>query len=93
MDRTAVTPLYFNDDQRTRLSIICGGQVTDAEQALNRLEATQNLRLTAPGKKAVTIKLRPNLIQRMKTRCFGRTWPEALEEEVVFGLERYCQLR
>lgn len=90
----ASQPLYFNDDQRDRLEHLTGGsRLLDPETALSRIADSQSISITGPGAKPTKIKLTPEHIQRIKSRLFGRQWPEALEEEIVRALETFCAMR
>ena len=86
---TSITPLYFNDDQRARLSKALGRTISDPETILSRLHNLIDLNV---GKVKVTVPERVAL--RLKTRTpRGKTSDQYVEKVVVEALERETGLR
>ena len=91
---SATKGIYFNDKQRQRLQSLTGGTVlSDAEDALSRIESAQSFWVALPNGDATQVDLHPNLLSRLKTRCFGSTLGDLIKTETVHGLERFVGMR
>jgi len=78
--------IYFNEDQKKRLSNVIGHTVADAEGALQRLETS-----TVVDVSGFAFELDPRLIQRLKTRVFrGETYSDVMYREIVRALMTFA---
>lgn len=85
---TASKPLYFSDDQRQQLEQLLGRNVLHTADALLQIRNAMSVRI-----ERTVIKLKLNLLQKLKTRCIGMEWEKFLEQTTVHELERYVGLR
>jgi hypothetical protein len=94
VDHYGDRPLFFSDSQVKELESLTGGFIcTTSQKALDRLRSCQTIRIVSPDEEPVDIQLSSSLLTRLKSRCFGRTFPEAITEETIIGLEQYAQMR
>jgi len=78
--------IYFNEEQKKRLSNVIGHTVADAEGALQRLETS-----TVVDVSGFAFDLDPRLIQRLKTRVYrGETYEDVMHREIVRGLMTFA---
>jgi len=85
---TGSKPLYFDDEDRSRLEALIGKNVFSPTEALQLLERQRTLTV-----ENVDITLKPQLLARLKSRCFVPDFEAWLSKLVVEELERYCGLR
>ena len=84
----ASKPIYFDDTERQELERLLGKNVTSAREVLRILERNSSLSV---GSARVTLK--PNLLARLKSRCFVADFETWLSTLVVQELERFAGLR
>lgn len=84
----AQKPIYFDDTERQELERLIGKNVTSAREVLRILERNSSLSV---GTARVTLK--PNLLARLKSRCFIKDFEGWLSTLVVQELERFAGLR
>jgi len=78
--------IYFDEEQKKRLSNVIGHTVADAEGALQRLETS-----TVVSVEGYDFALDPRLIQRLKTRVFrGERYEDVMHREIVRSLMTYA---
>lgn len=85
---TASKPIYVNDTQRKRLDRLFGKNFKDADELIHMMERYVTARIGD-----VDIQLPPQLLTRLKTRCFGKPFEQFLAERTVEGLELYAGMR
>jgi hypothetical protein len=88
VDYTAKKPLYLNDYQRTKLDRLFGRNFSTPDEVTKAIEKALSVRV-----EEVPIALNPTLLSRLRSRCFGKTFEQFLQERVVAGLEEYCGMR
>jgi len=84
----AQKPIYFDDVERQELERLIGKNVSSATEVLRILERNASLSV---GTARVTLK--PNLLARLKSRCFVPDFETWLSTLVVQELERFAGLR
>jgi hypothetical protein len=87
VDHTAAKGLYLNDPSRRSLEVLLGRNFNTADDLVESVRKLAALRFPE-----VEIALQPQLLTRLKTRCFGKPFPEFLKERVVKGLEEYTMM-
>lgn len=85
-------PIYFSDDQRRELDGLVGKNVKDADDLIKWVKKALQIRVN-DGQLVHAFELKPNLVQRLKTRCFGTPFPKFLRDTITSELERYVGLR
>ncbi len=80
-------PLYFSDAERQELEHLLGRNLSSASEALAAVKRALTVKLDG-----VEVPLQPALLTRLKTRCFGKTFPEFLKERIVRGLEEFTMM-
>jgi hypothetical protein len=78
-------PIYLSDSERNELSLIAGKRITNTSDLLTWARHIASLKIGE-----VNIPLGEQLVKRLETRRFGKTWdsllralvPEKLEQEV-----------
>ena len=88
VDFTAVKPIYINDTQRKRLDRLFGKNFKDADEIIHIMERYVTARIGE-----VEVQLPPQLLVRLKTRCFGKPFEQFLAERAIEGLESYAGMR
>ena len=91
--RMAVTfvdskPLYFDDADRQDLEALLGKNLANARDALQTIRRYLTVKV-----EGVSIKLKPTLLARLKSRCFVADFGKWLTNIIVEELERYCGMR
>ena len=81
-------PLYFTDAQRQELDSLLKRNVGSAEKALSAIRS--QLTADVGGFKVL---LSPNVLQRLKTRCFGKPFEQFFRETVNRVLEEFVTMR
>lgn len=82
------TPLYLNDAERATLSQITGTLLRNSGDVLRW--ATKVSTMSVAG---VAVPLYERLTDRLRSRTFGKAWPDYLREKVVEKLEQEVGLR
>jgi hypothetical protein len=85
-------PIYFTDDQRRELDSLMGKNLRDAADLIKWVRKVLSVRVN-DGQKTHIIALKPTLVQRLKTRCFGKPFPAFLKDTTIIELERFVGLR
>ena len=85
---TSNKPLYVTDALRKRLERLFGRNFDKAEQLVEVMERYITARIGE-----VDVQLNPTLLNRLKSRCFGKPFEQFLTERVVEGLEEYAGMR
>lgn len=83
-------PIYFNDEERSKLESLTGGRILpDAKTALRRIINQASIILDS-----TKVAFSPTLLNRLKSRC-GRNQPftQFVKDEAVKGLERFAMMR
>lgn len=88
VDYTAQKPIYVNDTQRKRLDRLFGKNFKDADEIIQMMERYVTARIGE-----VNVQLSPQLLTRLKTRCFGKPFEQFLAERAVQGLEEFAAMR
>lgn len=82
------TPIYFNDTERSALSQITGKLMRNASDVLGW--ATKVSTMSVEG---VAVPLHERLMERLRSRTFGKLWGDYLRERVLALLEEEVGLR
>ncbi len=85
---TSTKPIYITDTQRKRLERLFGKNFKDADELIHMMERYVTARIGD-----VDVQLPPQLLTRLKTRCFGKPFEQFLVERVIEGLELYAGMR
>lgn len=88
VDFTAKKPIYINDTQRKRLDRLFGKNFSTADELIHMMERYVTARIGD-----VDVQLSPQLLVRLKTRCFGKPFEQFLAERTVQGLEEFVAMR
>lgn len=83
--------LYINDAQRSKLEKLFGKNFNSADDLVMSLESVLTIDILI--EKRVEILLKPNLIQRLRTRCLRGSFESFLQKEIVIKLEEFVGLR
>lgn len=87
-------PLVFTDEDRRTIESLLGKNVSTPTELIYLIRKSQSIRI---GNKldswSTRVELKPNLIQRLQSRCFGKSFDEFLKQTIVEGLERYVGIR
>ena len=81
-------PLYFNDSQRSEFETLVGRNVSTTVNALRSLRTAMTVRVDN-----VHVKLKPELLKRLKDRRMSMEWPDFCRLIIRQELERFCNLR
>lgn len=88
-DHNSLTPLYFNDQERSELEHALGHNCASPGVALAQLKNAVQLKVGE-----VLVELQPRLQQRIKSRVFrGEDYAKVVRREVVKGLEVFAGMR
>lgn len=85
-------PIYFTDAQRRELDSLVGKNLRDADELIKWVRKALSVRVS-DGQRTHIFELKPNLVQRLKTRCFGKPFPTFLRDTITVELERFAGLR
>ena len=86
-------PLYFADLDRQELEALLGKNVTSPVEVLRLLRTALSVRVSARPDISVRVDLKPHLLTRLRSRCFGKPFDEFLKLTITEALERYAGLR
>lgn len=81
-------PLHFNQAERQELERILAKNVFSTRDALILIRNAMSFRLGN-----LKLSLRPDLLQKLKSRSFGMAWDEFLAQTITQELERFVGLR
>lgn len=81
-------PLHFNQQERQELEKLLAKNVFNTRDALVLIRNAMSLRLANQK-----ITLKPELLQRLKSRCIGMEWDTFVLQTVTQELERFAQMR
>jgi hypothetical protein len=84
----AQKPIYINDDYRRTIEKLLGVNLNTPRQLIESIE-----RLVYVDVSGTTIRLPPPVLERLRSRCFGRSLKEVVQEQVVEGLEEFAGMR
>lgn len=85
-------PIYFSDLQRRELDMLMGINLTSADQVVDRVRRALSIKIH-DGKNPHTISLKPGLVNRLRSRCFEKSFPAFLKRTVLEGLESFVGWR
>lgn len=85
---TSTKPLYLTDSDRSRLERLLRRNFTSPHQLIEAIEA-----LITVSVGDVEVPLSPTLLQRLKSRCFGKTLEQFVVERTLIGLEEFTGMR
>lgn len=81
-------PLHFNQAERQELEKLLAKNVFSTRDALVLIRNAMSVRLGS-----LKITLRPELLQKLKSRCLGMEWEAFITQTVTQELERFVGLR
>src|SRR5215475_7760525 len=81
-------PLFFNNEERQELEQILAKNIFSTRDALVLVKNVVGIKIGSQK-----ISLKPDLIQRLKSRCIKMDWDQFLEETVVKQLEQFVGMR
>jgi hypothetical protein len=81
-------PLYINDDYRRTIEGLLKRNLNSPLDLVKAIE-----RLVDVDVSGAAVSLPPPVLERVRSRCFGRPLKEVVQEEVVRGLEEFAGLR
>lgn len=87
-DYNATKPLYFNDSQRRDMEALLGKNVSKPGDVLVVLRKALAIKING-----VSILLKPDVLERLRTRHHSGDFSEWLGVLVTQELEKYCGLR
>lgn len=85
---SSIKPLYLEDPKRKELERLLGVNIRSADHLISIVRSLQSVKVGD-----VSVPLKPTLLTRLKTRCFGKPFPDFLAERVSIGLEEYAGMR
>lgn len=85
-------PLYFCDTDRQELESLIGKNVNTPAEVLRLIRTALSVKISSRNT-TTRVDLKPNLITRLRSRCFGKPFDEFLRERIIEELERYCGIR
>jgi hypothetical protein len=84
----SIKPIIINDPQRRRLEELLGRNFSEAQELIRAIEHALTLSV-GDGR----VELRPRLLDRLKSRCFGMTFDTFIQMTITRLLEEFVQLR
>jgi hypothetical protein len=81
-------PIYINDDYRRTIEKLLGVNLNTPRQLIEALELIVYVDVSG-----TTIRLPPPVLERIRSRCFGRPLKEVVQEQVIEGLEEFAGMR
>ena len=87
-DHTAASGIYLDDAARNELSQLAGKLIRTPDDLLAWAKTMSTLHV-----EGVDIPLSTMLATRLRTRCFGHTWPEHIRKTVTELLEQSAGMR
>ena len=81
-------PLYFTDAQRQELDSLLKRNIGSSEKALASIRSQLTAEISG-----IKVLLPPNVLQRLKTRCFGKPFEQFFRETVIRVLEEFVVMR
>lgn len=88
VDHVSEKPLYIDDRLRRRLERLFGKNFDRPEDVVHMMERYVTARIGE-----VDVQLAPQLLTRLKSRCFGKPFDQFLAELTVEELERHVGMR
>lgn len=88
VNHTSSRSLYLTDTNRKRLERLFGKNFKDSDDLIHMMERYVTARIGN-----VEVQLPPQLLTRLKTRCFGKPFEQFLAERAIYGLEEYAGMR
>lgn len=85
---TSSKPLYFTDDQRRELERLLGRNVSGPAEALRLITSLVTMKVDN-----LKVELKPRVLERLKSRCFGKPFTQFLAQLVNDELERFVGMR
>ena len=86
-------PLYFTDEDRRDLEALLGKNVSTPIEVLRLLRTYHSVRISGKPDLNVRVDLKPNLLSRLRSRCFGKSFDDFLKSTIITELERFAGLR
>lgn len=81
-------PIYISDERRQTIERLLRRNLDNSMQLIEAIE-----RLVDVDVGGTKIDIPPQVLERVKTRTFGRPYRQVLSEEVVTSLERFTGMR
>jgi len=88
-----IKPLYFSDDERREIESLLGKNFNSIKELIRLIHIAMSVRLNGKPDVSCRVDLKPNLLTRLRSRCFGKPFEEFLSHTVVEELERFVGLR
>ena len=85
-------PIHFNDAERQELDFLLGKNVSSAREIIERVRRALSIAIKE-GNTRTFLTLKPNLVTRLKSRCFEPDFEKFLHRLIREGLEREAGLR
>lgn len=87
VSHTSTKPLYIDDATRQQFEKLLGRNFSTPTALLEAVKKALTIKLSG-----VDVQLPPQLLTRLKTRCFGKPFPDFLKDQVVHELEEYTMM-
>jgi hypothetical protein len=84
----AVKGIWFGDQERKSLEEALGVNVSTASDVLGAVRKNVRVKIGT-----INVLLKPHLLERLKSRCFGQDFDKWLEQKIRQDLEEYTNLR
>ena len=87
-NHNAIKGIWFGDKDRQALEEVLGANVSNASDVIGAVRKNVRVRIGT-----VSVLLKPQLLERLKSRCFSQDFDKWLEAEIRQHLEEYTNLR
>jgi len=89
----AVKPLFFSDEDRIELESLLGKNVNSPIELIRLIRNALSVRISGKPDVSMRVDIKPNLLTRLRSRCFGKPFEDFLKQVITEGLETYVGLR
>lgn len=87
-DQVSQKPLYFSDEDRQKLEVLLGRNITNPKDALAVIARALTVRVNG-----TTVALKPDLLGRLQSRCFEPNFEKWLSNLIRVCLEQFVGVR
>lgn len=88
VNQTSKKPLYIDDEMRQKFDSLFGKNLSTPEQLYKEVEKLLKVNVAD-----IEVNLKPLVVTRLRTRCFGTTFEDFVKQRVTEGLEEYVGMR
>ena len=87
-------PLYFTDNERQELESLLGKNISSPTELIRLMKNALSVKIVEKSTDfSVRVDLKPHLLGRLHSRCFGKPFPDFMKQTITEELERFCGVR